>query len=131
MADARSLNQVTLIGRIPKDVNFEWTKGEKRTGFCRFQVVTNEIMRGGKSYAEYHNCVAWGPNAELLRDHASIGLLLCIKGRLRHKSFKDKEGNWKNWTQVEAERIIFLGKGADQPVDEEPEEQEEHEQDPY
>jgi len=139
MADAFSFNQVVLVGRIPKAVTFDWSKPKEneekpvRGGISRFQIVTNEIY-DGKPYAEWHNCVTFGKNAELMRDYAYKGLLLLIRGRLQHKSYKDKEGNWKNWTQVKAEQINFLSKkeGVPAPIDEETEEeQEEHEQDPY
>ena len=142
MADAYSFNQVILTGRIPKAVTFDWTKPKEneekptRRGLARFQVVTNEIYGDKPPRAEYHNCVTFGKNAELMRDYAYKGLLLTIRGRLQHQRYKDKEGNWKNWTQVRAEQIIFLSKkeGVPAPTEEEPEkqeEQEEHEQDPY
>jgi len=126
IADLQSLNLVVLIGHVASEVRFDTGKGkDQNVTLARFSLATNEIFGASKSSVQYHNLVMWGhERAEFCKKWVKKGQLLCIKGKLKHKGWKDKEGNPRKTTQVYIDEITFLGKKenyADGPKEEEPE----------
>ena len=126
IAEVQSLNLVVLIGHVSSDIQFDTGKGkDKNVSLARFSIATNERYGASKSSVQYHNVVMWGQKrAEFCKKWIKKGQLLCIKGKLKHKGWKDKEGNPRKTTQVYIDVITFLGKKenyADGPKEEEPE----------
>ena len=125
IAEVQSLNLVVLIGHVSSEVQFDQGKGkDKNFSIAKFSIATNEKFGDSKSSVQYHNLVAFGKKAELCNKWVKKGQLLCIKGKLKHKGWKDKEGNPRKTTQVHIDVITFLGKKenyADGPKEEEPE----------
>lgn len=58
---------------------------------------------------------AWGKTAELLNQYCSKGSKIGVEGGLKVDRFEDKEGNRREITKVNANRIEFLdSKGSKQ-----------------
>ena len=126
MANIQSLNIVILVGRVSSDIQFDTGKGkDKNVSLARFSIATNEKYGNSKQSVQYHNVVMWGQKrAEFCKKWIKKGQLLCIKGKLKYKQWKDEEGNYRKTTQVNIDEITFLGKKedyADGPKEEEPE----------
>ena len=126
MADFQSINMVILVGWVSSDIQFDMGKGkDKDVTLARFSLATNERYEKSKQLVQYHNCVMWGhKRAEFCKKWIKKGQLLCIKGKLKYRRWKDEEGNPRKTTQVYIDEITFLGKKedyADGPKEEEPE----------
>jgi len=136
VADVQSLNIVILVGRVSSDIQFDTGKGkDKNVSLARFSIATNERYGASKSSVQYHNVVMWGQKrAEFCKKWIKKGQLLCIKGKLKHKGWKDKEGNPRKTTQVYINEVTFLGKKedfADGPKEEGPTPELEGRNDPF
>jgi len=136
MSDFQSTNIVILVGWVSSDIKFDRGKGkDEDVTLARFSVATNEMYGKSKQLVQYHNCVMWGhKRAEFCKKHLKKGQLICIKGKLKYRAWKDEKGNPRKTTQVNIDEIIFLGKKGEYdavPKEEEPTAQPKGKPDPF
>jgi single-strand DNA-binding protein len=108
-----SLNKVMLIGNLGKDPELRFTPSGRAV--ARFSVATSDAwtdQQGQKQErTEWHNIVVWGKQAETCGQYLSKGRQVFIEGSIRSRQYDDKEGQ-KRWiTEVNAQRVQFLGGG--------------------
>ena len=110
-----SVNRVMLIGNLGKDPDVQFLEGN--IGVAKFSLATTETFkdRAGKliSQTEWHTVVLWRGLAELAQKYLHKGSLVYIEGRLRTRSWEDKEGNKKFATEVVGDNLIMLDKRTD------------------
>lgn len=108
----RGVNRVMLIGNLGKDPDVQYLEGN--IGVAKFSLATTETYkdRGGKlvSQTEWHTVVLWRGLADLAQKFLHKGSLVYIEGRLRTRSWEDKEGNKKFATEVVGDNLIMLDK---------------------
>ena len=108
----RGVNRVMLIGNLGKDPDVQFLEGN--IGVAKFSLATTETFkdRTGKliSQTEWHTVVLWRGLAELAQKYLHKGSLVYIEGRLRTRSWEDKEGNKKFATEVVGDNLIMLDK---------------------
>jgi len=136
MSDFQSINMVILVGRVSNEVQFDTGKGkDKDKSLAKFSLATNERYEKSKQSVQYHPCVMWGhERAEFCQKYLKKGQLIGIKGKLKHKGWKDEKGNPRKTTQVNIDEVIFLGKkgeSADVPKKEEPKPETKGKPDPF
>lgn len=109
MADVFSYNLVMLTGRCCIDPELkEITDGKT---LVKFSMVTNEIYYGGEKHAEFHPIVVFGEKkGKFILAHLKKGMLLTIKGKLKHKVVVSRNGMRRTYTNVVADDVILLGK---------------------
>jgi len=111
----RGVNRVILIGNLGKDPDVQYLEGN--IGVAKFSLATTETFkdRTGKliSQTEWHTVVLWRGLAELAQKYLHKGSLVYIEGRLRTRSWEDKEGNKKFATEVVGDNLIMLDKKID------------------
>jgi single-strand DNA-binding protein len=111
----RGVNRVMLIGNLGKDPDIQYLEGN--IGVAKFSLATTETFkdRAGKliSQTEWHTVVLWRGLAELAQKYLHKGSLVYIEGRLRTRSWEDKEGNKKFATEVVGDNLIMLDKRSD------------------
>jgi single-strand DNA-binding protein len=108
----RGVNRVMLIGNLGKDPDVQYLEGN--IGVAKFSLATTETFkdRTGKliSQTEWHTVVLWRGLAELAQKYLHKGSLVYIEGRLRTRSWEDKDGNKKFATEVVGDNLIMLDK---------------------
>jgi single-strand DNA-binding protein len=108
----RGVNRVMLIGNLGKDPDVQFLEGN--IGVAKFPLATTETFkdRAGKliSQTEWHTVVLWRGLAELAQKYLHKGSLVYIEGRLRTRSWEDKEGVKKFSTEVVGDNLIMLDK---------------------
>lgn len=120
----RGVNRVMLIGNLGKDPEVQILEGNITV--AKFPLATTETFkdRSGKliSQTEWHTVVLWRGLAELAQKFLHKSSLVYIEGRLRTRSWDDKEGVKKYITEVIGENLIMLDKKSDVvlPHDSEP-----------
>lgn len=111
----RGVNRVMLIGNLGKDPDVQFLEGN--IGVAKFPLATTETFkdRSGKliSQTEWHTVVLWRGLAELAQKYLHKGSLVYIEGRLRTRSWEDKEGNRKFATEIVGDNLIMLDKRTD------------------
>ncbi|RYY13584.1 MAG: single-stranded DNA-binding protein [Chitinophagaceae bacterium] len=111
----RGVNRVMLIGNLGKDPDVQVLEGN--IAVAKFPLATTETFkdRAGKliSQTEWHTVVLWRGLAELAQKYLHKGSLVYIEGRLRTRSWEDKEGAKKFSTEVVGDNLIMLDKRTD------------------
>ena len=111
----RGVNRVVLIGNLGKDPDMQFLEGN--IGVAKFSLATTETYkdRSGKliSQTEWHTVVLWRGLAELAQKYLHKGSLVYIEGRLKTRSWEDKEGNKKFATEIVGDNLIMLDKRND------------------
>lgn len=113
-------NQVRLIGNLGRDPEYrEISNGRKMS---RFSLATNEYYVGdqGEKIAEtqWHQVVAWGKLAEICERLLHKGSEVVLDGRLNTRSYNDKDGVRRSYTEVVAlEMAVMDRKPVDQDSD--------------
>ena len=109
-----SVNKVILIGNLGKDPEVRFTAGGKAV--ARFSVATSEVWNDAEGSrqerTEWHNIVVWGKQAESCGQYLQKGRQVYIEGSIRNRQYDDKDGNKKYITEVNAQRVQFLGGGG-------------------
>ena len=111
-----TLNKVILIGHLGDEIKMHYFEGGNCTG--RFPLATNEVYinktTGEKiTSTEWHNIVMWRGLADIASKYLQKGKLVYIEGKLRTRSFEDKEGHKKYTTEIVAENFTMLGRKSD------------------
>jgi single-strand DNA-binding protein len=111
----RGVNRVILVGNLGKDPDMLFLEGN--IPIAKFSLATTETHkdRSGKqvSQTEWHNVVLWRGLAELAQKYLHKGSLVYIEGRLRSRSWEDKEGNKKFTTEIVGDNLIMLDRKTD------------------
>jgi len=108
------VNKVILVGHLGKDPEARVLEGG--VSVVSFPVATSETFnKDGRKVeqTEWHNIVMWRGLADVAAKFLQKGKLVYIEGKLRTRSFEDKEGIKKYTTEVVAENFTLLGRKAD------------------
>lgn len=103
------MNRVYLMGRLGDHPEIRYTL--QGTPVAHFRIATNEVYthNGQKEiHTEWHRIVAFGKLAELCGMHLQKGSKVFIEGRLRSRTFEDRQGQKKKITEIWAIQILFL-----------------------
>ena len=108
---AASLNKVTLIGNLGKDPEVRHL--ESGASVANFSMATTETYknRNGEkvSQTEWHNIVLWRGLAEISEKYLKKGDKIYIEGRIRTRSWQDKDDNTRYSTEIVGDNMIMLG----------------------
>ncbi len=117
MRDVNSLNKVLLIGRLGGKPELRYLPQNQRA-IARFSLATNERIfnpttNESRIRTEWHRIIAWGKLGEFCEKFLVQGKQVHIEGKLRTRSWQDREGNKRTTTEIEAQNIVLLGKRED------------------
>ena len=104
------VNKVILIGNLGKDPEVKYL--ESNVAVAKFPLATNEVWKdksgAKKEHTEWHNIVLWRGLAELSEKYLHKGDRIYVEGRLRTRSWDDKDGNKRYTTDVIADNMTML-----------------------
>lgn len=110
-----SVNKVILVGNVGKDPDVRHLEGG--TSVASFPLATSETYKnksGEKvTTTEWHNIVVWRGLADVAEKYVKKGSQLYIDGRIRTRSYDDKDGNKRYFTEIFADTLRMLGKKSD------------------
>ena len=114
-----SLNKVMLIGNSGKDPDVRHLESGVAT--ATFTLATTERYRernGGelREQTEWHTVVCWRNLAETVERYVRKGTQVYVEGKLRYRSYTDRDGNTRYVTEIVADSIQLLGRKADNPA---------------
>lgn len=109
---AKSVNKALLLGYVGKAPEIRSTAGG--TLAASFSLATTERQEDRQGNwtdrTEWHNLVAYGRTAEIVRDYVNKGTHLFIQGKIQTRSWDDKESGQKKYrTEIVVFDLTLLG----------------------
>lgn len=108
---ARSLNRVTLLGRVGKDPEVRYTGSGKAV--ATFTMATSQRWRdqegSDQERTEWHRIVAWGRLGEICGEYLGKGKQVYVEGRIQSREWEDQDGNKRTTVEIIASDLILLG----------------------
>lgn len=105
-------NKVQLIGNLGTTPEIITLDDGKR--IAKFSLATNETYKDSSGQkvtdTQWHNIIAWNNIASIVQQFLQKGSELIIEGRLRSRSFDDKEGNKRYFTEIVCNELLMLGR---------------------
>ncbi len=112
-----SINKVILVGNVGRDPEIRHL--DSGVSVANFPLATSEsyVAKNGDrvTSTEWHNIVLWRGLADVAEKYVVKGRQLYIEGRIRTRSYDDKEGNKRYITEIYGDVMQLLGKRDDQP----------------
>jgi single-strand DNA-binding protein len=110
-----SINKVILVGNVGKDPEIRHL--DSGVAVANFPLATSEsytAKNGDKvTTTEWHNIVLWRGLADVAEKYVTKGRQLYIEGRIKTRSYDDKDGNKRYITEIVADVMQMLGTKAD------------------
>lgn len=104
------INKAILVGRVGKDPELRNLDNDR--SIARFTLATNETYknRNGEKITntEWHNIVVWRGLAEFANRYVKKGTMVYVEGKIRSRSWDDKDGIKRYTTEIEADTIQLL-----------------------
>lgn len=112
---AKSLNRVTLLGNLGQDPEFKVTP--QGSSVCNLNIATTEFYKDKnsgewKDNTDWHRVTLWEGLADIANKYLKKGNKVYIEGKLKTRSYDDREGNKKYITEVLASSLIMMGGGG-------------------
>ena len=107
-----SVNKVVLVGHLGADPESRFTPSG--VAVTTFNMATNESWKNKEGEyedrTEWHRIVLYGKAAETASEYMKKGQLVYIEGRIRTRSWEDKDGMKRYTTEVLGDRFTMLGR---------------------
>ncbi len=112
---AGSVNKVILIGNLGADPEVRsLTSGAK---VARLRIATSESYTNKEgervTNTEWHSVNLWRGLADIAEKYLTKGGSVYIEGRLRTRSYDDKDGVTRYVTEIEGDNMTMLGSRGD------------------
>lgn len=110
---AGSVNKVILIGNLGKDPEVRHLENDAVV--ANFPIATSETYTDKQTgekreNTDWHDIVVWRGLAEVVEKYIRKGTKVYVEGKLRKRSWQDKEGNTRYTTEVVADEITILSR---------------------
>jgi single-strand DNA-binding protein len=103
-------NQVQLIGHVGQDPEIKTFDGEKK--LAQLSIATNDVYKNDKGdkveETQWHRVSAWGKTADLIEKYVSKGKEIAVQGKLRYRSYDDKNGDKRYVTEIIVSELVLL-----------------------
>ncbi|MFN4233374.1 MAG: single-stranded DNA-binding protein [Bacteroidia bacterium] len=106
------VNKVILVGNLGKDPEVKYLEGG--IAIAKFPLATTEQIKDKngqrQDQTEWHNIVLWRGLAEIAEKYLRKGQTIYLEGKIRSRSYDDKDGNKRYITEIVGENMQMLGK---------------------
>lgn len=105
------VNKVILVGNLGRDPEVRHL--ENGASVANFSIATSESYKdkngNRQEQTEWHNVVLWRGLAEIAEKYLRKGSQIYVEGKLRTRSWQDKDGNTRYTTEVVGDNMTMLG----------------------
>ncbi|MGI4827031.1 MAG: single-stranded DNA-binding protein [Janthinobacterium lividum] len=109
---AKGVNKVLLLGNVGKDPEVRASQGGMTIASFTLATADRQKDQTGQwtDKTEWHNLVAFGRTAEIVRDYVKKGSQVFIEGKIQTRSWDDKESGQKKYrTEILVNDMSLLG----------------------
>ena len=113
---AKGVNKVLLLGNVGKDPEIRASQGGMTIASFTLATADRQKDQGGQwtDKTEWHNLVAFGRTAEIVRDYVKKGTQVFVEGKIQTRSWDDKESGQKKYrTEILVNEMSLLGGRGD------------------
>jgi single-strand DNA-binding protein len=108
---AGTVNKVILIGNVGKDPEVRYL--ENGVGVATIPLATSENYTDKKTgekrtITDWHNIVLWRGLAEITKNYVKKGSKIYVEGKLRSRSYTDKDNVVRYITEIIADELQLL-----------------------
>jgi single-strand DNA-binding protein len=104
-------NNVQLIGHLGS--NPEIIKLKDGQKMAKMTIATHDSYKNDKGEVfqetQWHQVVAWSKKAQLAEFYLTKGNKVCVEGKLSKRSYTDKEGVKRYFTEIICQKLLMLG----------------------
>ena len=115
----KSGNKATLLGNVGRDPEIKVTGSG--TSVANFSIATSDRYKDKsgewQDRTEWHNVVAYGRSADIIRDYVRKGSKLYVEGRIQTRSWDGKDGSKQYRTEIVVDQVVLLSGGEKQSED--------------
>ena len=105
------INKVILVGNLGKDPEVRSLDAGRKV--ANFSLATTETYKNKNGerveQTEWHNVVYYGPVAEVIEKYLRKGSQIYVEGKIRTRSYDDKEGIKRYVTEIIGDTMTMLG----------------------
>ncbi len=105
-------NKVQLIGNLGNNPEVVTLDSGKK--LAKFSIATNDFYKNANGEkvedTQWHNVIAWNKTAEIVEKYLVKGNEVAIEGKLTTRSYEDKTGIKKYFTEIVVNELLMLGK---------------------
>jgi single-strand DNA-binding protein len=110
---AGSVNKVILIGNLGKDPEVRHL--ENGGIVANFPLATSEVFTDKttgekKEITDWHDIVVWRGLAEVAQKYIRKGTKIYVEGKLKKRSWQDKEGQTRYSVEIVADELTILSR---------------------
>lgn len=106
------VNKVILVGNLGKDPEVRHLEGGSVV--ANFSLATTDSYKdkngNRQEQTEWHTIVVWRGLAEVAEKYLKKGMTIYVEGKLRTRSWDDKEGHKRYATEIVADTFTILSK---------------------
>ena len=118
----KGINKVTLLGNLSGDAEYRvLTNNGAQKAVSTVSLATNETFKDAQGNTqertEWHKLVFWDKLADVVHNYTRKGSKVYVEGKLRTRSYQDKNGNDRYITEIQVTELVLLDSKSDaQPV---------------
>lgn len=111
------MNKAILIGRLTRDPEIRYTRGEKQMAVARYTLaVPRRAAKDGQQAADFISCVAFDKAAEFAEKYFRQGMKIAITGRIQTGSYTNRDGQKIYTTDIIIEEQEFAESKKGEPA---------------
>lgn len=110
---AGSVNKVILIGNLGRDPEvrrFDTNSIVATFSIATSEVYTDKVTGDKKEVTDWHDVVVWRGLAEVVEKYVKKGYKVYVEGRLKKRSWQDKDGITRYTTEIIADTLNILSR---------------------
>lgn len=111
------INNVSLTGRLTKDIDLRYTQSGTAVG--SFDLAVQRQFKDkatGNRETDFIRCQAWGKTAEVMSKYVHKGSQIGVTGRIQTGKYQNKKGDTVHTTDVVVADFAFLDSKADNRI---------------
>lgn len=114
------MNKVMLIGNVGKDPDVRYV--DQGVAVAQISLATSEkgyTLQNGTQvpeHTDWHTVLLWRRLAEIVEKYVHKGDRIYVEGRIRYRSYDDKQGQRRYVTEIWADNMELLGGGKPSTV---------------
>lgn len=115
----KGINRVTLLGNLSGDAEYRVLNSNQgqQKAVSTVSLATNETFKDAQGNTqektEWHKLVFWDKLADVVHNYTRKGSKVYVEGKLRTRSYQDKQGQDKYITEIQVTELVLLDNKSD------------------